>query len=130
MIEQAFAEHFAAEWIEAWNSHDLDRILAHYSDDFEFASPFIIQVVGEPSGMLKGKANVGAYWSKGLQILPDLKFELIAVFAGINSIVLHYKNERGKYNAETFEFGLDKLVHKSAANNAVIMNHAESKRDA
>ena len=35
MIEQAFAEQFATEWIEAWNSHDLQRNLAHYTDDFE-----------------------------------------------------------------------------------------------
>jgi len=30
-----FAQHFAAEWIEAWNSHDLDKIFSHYVDDFE-----------------------------------------------------------------------------------------------
>jgi ketosteroid isomerase-like protein len=35
MLTQTTAEAFASEWIEAWNSHDLDRILAHYSDDFE-----------------------------------------------------------------------------------------------
>ena len=30
-----FVHRFAAEWIAAWNSHDLERILAHYTDDFE-----------------------------------------------------------------------------------------------
>ena len=33
------SRRFAAEWIEAWNAHDLERILAHYADDFEMASP-------------------------------------------------------------------------------------------
>ena len=33
------AQAFADEWIEAWNSHDLDRILSHYSDDAELLSP-------------------------------------------------------------------------------------------
>ena len=33
------AEAFAAHWIEAWNSHDIDAILSHYVDDVEFLSP-------------------------------------------------------------------------------------------
>jgi ketosteroid isomerase-like protein len=45
-----FAECFANDWIAAWNSHDLDRILAHYEDDFEMTSPLIVAFVGEPSG--------------------------------------------------------------------------------
>ena len=55
MIEKGFAEKFALDWIESWNSHDLDRILSHYSDQFEMSSPKIIQIAGEPSGTLKGK---------------------------------------------------------------------------
>ena len=27
-MERGFAERFAKEWIAAWNSHDLERILA------------------------------------------------------------------------------------------------------
>jgi ketosteroid isomerase-like protein len=38
---------FASDWIAAWNSHDLDRILAHYEDDFEMTSPLIVALVGE-----------------------------------------------------------------------------------
>src|SRR2546428_9609935 len=55
MIDKKFAEHFARDWIDSWNSHDLDRILAHYSDQFEMSSPVIIQIAGEPSGTLNGK---------------------------------------------------------------------------
>ncbi len=51
MLENNFAEHFAADWIDSWNSHDLERILSHYTDDFEMASPVIIKVAGEPSGI-------------------------------------------------------------------------------
>jgi len=39
MLSKAFADHFAAEWIAAWNSHDLERILSHYTDNFEMSSP-------------------------------------------------------------------------------------------
>jgi ketosteroid isomerase-like protein len=54
-MEKGLAERFAKEWVAAWNSHDLDRILAHYDDDFEMSSPIITTFVGEPSGRLKGK---------------------------------------------------------------------------
>jgi ketosteroid isomerase-like protein len=49
VMEEGFAERFAKEWIAAWNSHDLDRILGHYEDDFEMSSPVIPALVGEPS---------------------------------------------------------------------------------
>lgn len=26
---------FGKEWIDAWNFHDLNRILCHYDDNFE-----------------------------------------------------------------------------------------------
>ena len=35
MMEKGFAERFAKEWVAAWNSHDLERVLEHYEDDFE-----------------------------------------------------------------------------------------------
>ena len=66
-MEKGFAERFANEWIAAWNSHDLDRILAHYEDDFEMSSPVISTLVGEPSGKLRGKTAVAAYWATALR---------------------------------------------------------------
>lgn len=33
-ITQAFAQQFSREWIDAWNAHDLDRVLSHYADAF------------------------------------------------------------------------------------------------
>jgi ketosteroid isomerase-like protein len=32
-ITKEWAESFAVEWIEAWNGHDLPRVLSHYTDD-------------------------------------------------------------------------------------------------
>ena len=117
-MNQAFVEHFATEWVESWNAHDLDRILAHYADGFEMTSPIIVQVAGEPSGTLCGKAAVGAYWKKALQLIPDLKFELISVLAGVGSITLYYKGARGRLAAEVFHFGPDGKVAKAFAHYA------------
>ena len=29
MIEKSWAQHFAAEWIAAWNAHNFERVLSH-----------------------------------------------------------------------------------------------------
>lgn len=113
MIDKSFAEHFAADWIDSWNSHDLERILAHYDDDFEMSSPFIPQIAGEPSGTLRGKPAVGAYWDKALQLIPDLHFELITILLGVDSITLYYKGAQGSPVAEVFLFAPNQKVIKA-----------------
>ena len=105
---------FADEWIEAWNSHNLERILAHYSDDFVMSSPRIAQIAGEPSGILQGKAAVAAYWSKALQMLPDLKFRLIGTFSAADSLAIHYEGTSG-FVVEVFFFDAAGLVCRAAA---------------
>lgn len=103
MLDSRFVEAFAADWIDAWNSHDLERILAHYRDDFEMCSPAIANVAGEASGTLKGKQRVADYWARALELQPNLHFELITAMAGVHSIVLYYKGPRGNA-AEVFHF--------------------------
>jgi hypothetical protein len=38
---------------------------------------------------------VGAYRAKALRLNPDLRFELLSTFVGVNSITLYYKSVRG-----------------------------------
>ena len=42
-LTREFAHQFAEDWIAVWNSHDLEAILSHYTDDFEMSSPLIVQ---------------------------------------------------------------------------------------
>ena len=114
MINKEFAQHFADEWVVAWNSHDLEKILSHYTDDFEMSSPYIAQVTGEPSSILKGKKGVSAYWQKGLALNPALHFELLNILLGVDSITLYYRSSRGNV-AEVFFFNSSNQVMKAAA---------------
>ncbi len=114
MIDRAFAEHFAADWIAAWNAHDLERVLAHYADDFEMSSPVIVKLAGEPSGMLKGKEAVCAYWARALSLNTALRFELVETLVGVGSITLYYRGVRGP-SAEVFHFNADGRVARAYA---------------
>jgi hypothetical protein len=115
VIARDFADRFAEEWIAAWNAHDLPRVLSHYDEDFEMASPLIVEVAGEPSGVLRGRKNVGAYWEKALRLSPDLRLEKLGVFVGARSLAIHYRNQRGRLSLETFEIGERGLVTRAAA---------------
>jgi ketosteroid isomerase-like protein len=117
-IDAAFAARFAADWIDAWNTHDLDRVMAHYAEDFEMSSPKIVQIAGEPSGTLRGKPAVRAYWARALQLIPDLQFELLVTLVGVDSVTLHYRGAGGRLAAEVFHFGADGKVARAFAHYA------------
>jgi ketosteroid isomerase-like protein len=112
-----FARQFAAAWAEAWNAHDLERILSHYEDDFEMRSPVIVELAHEPSGCLRGKAAMRAYWGKALAVFPSLRFELLDALGGMGSVVIYYRGHRGCV-AEVFEFGVSGKVARAHAHYA------------
>jgi len=108
-MKPEFANKFSLEWVEAWNEHDLDKIMTHYAEAFEMTSPVIKQIMNEPTGKIKGKKEIRAYWEKALKMNPNLHFEIIKSFSGANSVVIHYKGHRG-LSAETFFFNSEGKV--------------------
>lgn len=103
MLTGETAHEFAQEWIAAWNSHDLDQIMEHYADNVVLISPVAAKLLNDPEGAVRGKQAVRVYFSKGLEVYPHLKFELIEVMWGLSSVVLHYKNQKGTKSGEFME---------------------------
>jgi predicted SnoaL-like aldol condensation-catalyzing enzyme len=89
--------------------------MSHYSDDFEMTSPFIVAFMQEPTGTIKGKEAVRAYWAQALERLPDLKFALIEVLAGVDSITIYYNAVLGKRAAEVLFFDENHKVRRGVA---------------
>jgi ketosteroid isomerase-like protein len=116
MIDIDWAKAFATEWIDAWNAGDLERVLAHYADDFEMTSPYIVERMGIVSGTLKGKEAIRSYWAQGLSVRPPLRFELLDVFAGVNSLAIYYRSvTRGRLVMERVEFDPQRRVIRGEA---------------
>lgn len=109
------AKEFAKDWIDSWNSHNLDDILSHYSEDIEVTTPMIKLAGGIDSGTLKGKEAVGEYWKKALTKIPDLKFELIDVTESVESVALYYKSVMNKKAIEVMFFDKNGKVNKMIA---------------
>ncbi|HWU58717.1 MAG TPA: nuclear transport factor 2 family protein [Microbacteriaceae bacterium] len=99
---------FAESWLDAWNAHDLERVLRHFADDAVFLSPFAARILPESDGVLRGKAAVREYWTAGLAAMPELHFEIVDVFTGVDTVVINYRNQSGGLVNEvmTFKDGL------------------------
>jgi ketosteroid isomerase-like protein len=86
---------YAARWIDAWNSMDLDRALELWSEEIEFCSPLAAEITGSP--VLRGKAAVGEYWGRALAQAARLRFELIEALwdDGARTVTIVYRRARG-----------------------------------
>jgi hypothetical protein len=119
MTAESNAKQFAAHWIAAWNSHDLDAILSHYSPDVVLTSPVAARILNEPSGTVRGKDALRNYFTLGLEAYPNLRFDLLDVMQGLSSIVLCYINQKGTKTAEFMEFDERGKVIRVVANYSV-----------
>jgi hypothetical protein len=110
------AWNLANDWATAWNAHDLDAIMTHYEDTVELTSPAAAQLLGMPDGKIVGKANLRAYFQRGLDAYPELHFHLEDVLWGLNSLVLYYTNQKATRTAEFMELSADGKVARVVAN--------------
>lgn len=113
-MTQEFAHAFAKNWIEGWNAHDLDSILSHYSEDFAIESPMALKLYPQSGGTVAGKTEVRKYWTIGLEKSPNLRFELLAVFVGVNSLALYlFNSASGAKSIEQMSFNEENKVWRS-----------------
>lgn len=94
------ATRFATQWISQWNARDAEAVLAQYADDVVFTSPRALKVVPESGGTVRGNDALRRYWTLALEGNLDLHFELVGVYAGINAIVIQYRNQVGGWSAK------------------------------
>lgn len=109
---------FAEEWIAAWNSLDLDRILSHYDEDVVFTSPRALARLPATGGTVRGIEQLHAYWAPVPSIRPDLKFTLVAVLETVGGCTILYRDEAGLIVAETMLMGRDGKVIQGIVSHA------------
>jgi ketosteroid isomerase-like protein len=73
-VTAAAAEAFARDWIEAWNARDVERVLAHWSDDARFTSPKALETTGHAT--VVGKAALREYWLARVARIQAIHFTL------------------------------------------------------
>ena len=111
-------EAFAAEWLAAWNNHDIEAVLTHFSDEAVFTSPLAARVVPQTGGIVRGKQALREYWTRAIDRIPVLHFTLLGVYAGLDTIIIRFSNERGEERCEVLRLS-DGLVYEGHGTYAV-----------
>jgi ketosteroid isomerase-like protein len=104
---------YVQRWVAAFESKDLDRVLAFYTDDVIFHSPLIARLSHDPRGTVHGKAALRAYVKKGFEVFDHIKFTVLDVLRGVDSIAIHYKGITGAHVVEVLFFDANGMVRES-----------------
>lgn len=102
-MDHAEAQAFARQWARDWNAHDVDALLEHFTDDVVFTSPVAVRIAGG-DGVIRGKEALREYWSEGIRLIPGLRFEVLALYVGVSTLVINYRNQVGGLVSEVLTF--------------------------
>jgi plasmid stabilization system protein ParE len=96
---RALAEH----WINAWNARDLPRIMDHYAHDVEFEVNTAVTRWNKADGTLRGVAELREHFRRGLELAPDLHFDLEQIFFVPSGYAVLYRRENGNHVVDAVE---------------------------
>lgn len=80
----------ARAWLEAFNAHDVDALVALYADDATHTSPKIRALHPDRGGKLAGKAALADWWREANRRLPGLRYEPTAIVADDARAIIEY----------------------------------------
>jgi hypothetical protein len=59
-MDRATAQELAEGWVQAWNAHDVGRVLDQVADDVAFTSPAAARLAGRRHALLNPAVEVRA----------------------------------------------------------------------
>lgn len=107
-------EQVATEWFAAFNSHELETLLALYDDEARHFSPKLKIRQSETKGWVSGKAALRAWWQDAFDRLPGLHYEVLSLTANEHRVFMEYTRqipgEEDMQVAEVLEIEAGKIV--------------------
>lgn len=83
-------KQIAQRWFEAFNEHNLEKLLALYDDQAEHFSPKLKVRKPETGGLIKGRAALRAWWQDAFDRLPSLRYEVKKLTADEAQVFMEY----------------------------------------
>ncbi|MDO9000008.1 MAG: nuclear transport factor 2 family protein [Bacteroidota bacterium] len=80
----------AQKWFTAFNEHDLEKLLALYSENAEHYSPKLKVRKPETQGLIKGKPALREWWQDAFDRLPSLNYEVLKLTADKEQVFMEY----------------------------------------
>lgn len=83
-------KQIALKWFEAFNEHDLEKLLSLYDDNAQHFSPKLKIRKPETQGLIKGKDALREWWQDAFDRLPSLQYEVIKLTADEEQVFMEY----------------------------------------
>jgi len=83
-------KQIAVKWFEAFNEHDLEKLLSLYDDNAQHYSPKLKIRKPETQGLIKGKSALREWWQDAFERLPSLQYEVIKLTADEEQVFMEY----------------------------------------
>jgi ketosteroid isomerase-like protein len=83
-------EKIALKWFEAFNTHQLENLLALYAEDAQHFSPKLKIRKPETNGLVVGKEALRAWWQDAFERLPSLHYEVTTLTANAERVFMEY----------------------------------------
>ena len=80
----------ATQWFDAFNEHNLEKLLALYYESAQHYSPKLKLRNPETQGLIQGKNALRAWWKDSFKRLPSLKYEPQRFIADDCAIFMEY----------------------------------------
>jgi len=80
----------AKKWFDAFNQHDLAKLMSLYDNNAQHYSPKLKLRSPETKGLIKGKQALESWWKDCFERLPTLKYEPTKFIADNNSVFMEY----------------------------------------
>ena len=68
------------------------------------------RLLPDTHGVVRGKQALRHYWTVALSRIPNLRFTVEAVYRGIDTVVIAYRNQDGGLVSEVLKFDGDLVV--------------------
>lgn len=83
-------KNIARSWFDAFNEHNLEKLLSLYDDDAQHYSPKLKIRKPETNGLIKGKNALRGWWKDAFDRLPTLQYEVIKLTADNDQVFMEY----------------------------------------
>lgn len=83
-------KQIATKWFEAFNEHDLEKLLSLYDDNAHHFSPKLKIRMPETQGLIKGKQALREWWKDAFDRLPSLKYEVVKLTSDEEQVFMEY----------------------------------------
>lgn len=104
----------AQKWFDAFNEHDLEKLLSLYDDNAQHYSPKLKIRQPETNGMVSGKPALRAWWQDAFDRLPTLNYRYTTLTANDERVFMEYirhvEHEPDMLVAEVLEIKNDLII--------------------